>query len=377
MNHHSAHDSWTNDSDPLLSLSEVADHSAPPVDQVHRRASVIRQGRRRTRAGLSVGVVAAALVVGGVVIPQDDDGANRVQAASFLGVARADAADGADGDCRQGDNFTTRFTREQWTTSTQVAALSSWLPADSTGLPVRGIDVSSDQLVCPPPVPAATLYTQTPAKRGLTLWSDVAQPFAGDTGLENVTMRDSTAQLLHLPGNVMLTWVEPDGTRWIAQASGLDQASLVTILDNLTLDGTTVDGASVPSPWEQAPLSEPTDRSNVLNWAVEYGEPGDGTDDPGVRLHVTHETEPVATAAARGVDVINFTQVNGRLAISFTDMGGCIAWDSAGLAYQLCGSEDPDQLVSLAERVTRVEPTDPRVLAAPDLFETTLTGNAS
>ena len=376
MNRQTTHDSWTDDGDRLRSLWEVADQSAPPVEQVHRRAGVIRQGRRRARAGLSIGALATALVVAGVVIPHDD-GPDHLQAASFLGIARAQAVDGADGDCRKGNDFATRYTREQWSTSPQVAALSAWLPADATGLPVRGIDVSSDQLACPPPVPAATLYTQTPAKGGLTLWSDVAQPFAGQTGLQDVTLRDTTAQLLHLPGNVMLTWVEGDGTRWIAQASGLDQAALVAILDRVTLNGTTVDETSVPSTWEQAPLAEPTDRSNVLTWAVEYGEPGDGTDDPGIRLHVAPETEPVATAAARGVDVMTFVQVNGQLAVSYADMGGCVAWDREGLAYQLCGSQDIEYLVSLAEQVARVEPTDPRVLAAPDLFGSSATADGS
>jgi len=138
----------------------------------------------------------------------------------------------------------------------------------------------------------------------------------------------------------------------------------------LTLDGTTLDGASVPTSWEQAPLPEPTDDPNVLSWDVEYGPPGDGTDDPGIYLHVGREAEPVAVNAARGVDVISLTRVNGDLAVFWSDMGGCVSWDRAGLAYRVCGSQDRDRLVSLAEQVARVEPTDPRVQEAPDLFDT-------
>lgn len=371
MNSQITHDLRNDDRDPLRALAHVPDQSTPPVEQVRRRASAIRRGRRRTRAGLSVGALATALVIGGVLIPQDASTPGSLQAASFLGIARAQAADGADADCRDGEGYTTRFTREQWSTDPQVAALSSWLPADATGLPVRGVDVTSDRQACPPAVPAGVLYSETPTERGLTLWSDVARPFAGQVGLEDVDMRGTTAELLHLPGNVMLSWLESDGTRWVAQASGLDQASVVATLDSLALDGTTLDGASVPSSWELAPLPEPTDDPNVLSWAVEYGQLGGGTD-LGIHLHVGRESEPVAVAAARGVDVITFTRVDGQLAVFTNDMGGCVAWDRAGLGYRVCGSQDRDRLVSLAEQVARVEPTDPRVQAAPDLFDTSM-----
>jgi hypothetical protein len=369
-------DIWNDEHDPLDVLADVPDQSIPPVEQVHSRAGTIRRQRRRARVGVSVGALATALVIGAGLAPQDDGGVGNLQAASFLGIARAQAADGVQANCLDGVGYTTRFTREQWSADPQVAALASWLPADATGLPVRGIDVTSNQRACPPPVPAAVLYTETPAKQGLTLWSDVARPFTGQTGLENVDLRGTTAELLDLPGNILLSWREGDGTRWVAQASGIDQASILSTLDSLTLRGTTLDGASVPASWEQAQLPEPTNDPNVLSWDVEYGQPGDGSDDPGIRLQVARESEPVAAAAARGAAVISYTRVNGQLAVFWTDEGGCLSWDSAGLAYQLCGSQDLDRLGALAARVARVEPTDPRVQIAPDLFDTSASDSA-
>ena len=167
--------------DPLRALAHVPDTTVPPVDGVHRRAAAIRRGRRRTKAGLSAGLLAGALVVGGVLLPQSGDStgpSGAPQAASLLGIARAQGADGA-GNCLDTSGHTRRLTRQQWTSDPHAAQLAAWLPAEATGEPVRGIDVTSDRLTCPPPVPAAVLHAEDPAEKGLTLWSNVARPFLG------------------------------------------------------------------------------------------------------------------------------------------------------------------------------------------------------
>ncbi|WP_432537764.1 hypothetical protein [Kineococcus arenarius] len=358
--------------DLLRALAHVPDTTVPPVEGVHRRAAAIRRGRRRTKAGLSAGVLASALVIGGIFLPQSGDStgpAPAPQAASLLGIARAQASDGA-GSCLDTSGYTTRLTRQEWTSDPRSAQLAAWLPAEATGEPVRGIDVTSNRLTCPPPVPAAVLYAETPAKKGLTLWSDVARPFRGEEGLQQVQVRGTNAELLPLPGNVMLSWREPDGTRWIAQASGVDRADLLATLDGLALNGASLDPASVPASWQQSDLPEDSGDPNVLSWDVEYGPSGYTQDPPGIRLHVGYEVEPVAVAAARGVDVITFTRVNGHLATFSTDQGGCVDWDVNGLAYSVCGSQDMDLLVGLAEQVQHVATTDPRLQAAPDLYPT-------
>ena len=356
------------DDEPLRTLGHVPDLSTPPLEHVHRRASAIRAARRRTRAGLSAGALASALALGGVLLPlgDNDGGGTGSQAASFLGIAPAQAADPAA--CISGTGFTTRFTRQEWTTDPKVGALASWLPAEATGLPVRGVDVTSDLDSCAPVVPAAVLYTRAPTVKGLTLWSDVAPPFSGSHGLEDVNVHGASGKLLHLPGSLMISWVADDGTRWIAQGSGLDQSAILATIDGLALDGTTVIDTSVPASWEQAALPSTTTDPAVVRWQVQYGLPGDGSDDPGIRLSVGRETEPVATQAARGSDTLTFTQVHDDVAIYYADQGGCLNWDTAGLAYQICGSPDITTLVALAEQVTRITPQDPRAQTAPELY---------
>ena len=354
--------------DPLRALAHVPDTTVPPVEGVHRRAAAIRRGQRRTKVGVSAGVLASALIVGGVLIPQSDNDPRTpatLQAASFIGLARAHADTGSD--C--GVSYGVNVPRQQWVNDPRAARLMAWIPAGATGEPVRGVNVHTDGITCLPLAPAAALYTETP-KQGLSLWAGVARPFRGEEGLQNVQVRGTTAELLPLPGNLMLSWTEPDGTRWVVQGSGLDQAAIVATLDALVLGGTSVDSTSVPAPWQQSPLPEATASYSDWTWSVEYGPSGYTQDPPGIRLGVGPLVEPIATGVARGADLYTFTRVNGHLAIFQADLGGCVRWDDAGLSYGVCGSQDMDRLVDLAEQAEKVAATDPRLQAAPDLFPT-------
>jgi len=363
------HHSDLDEHDPLRALAHVPNTTVPPVEGVHRRAAVIRRGHRRAKVGVSAGVLASALIIGGVLVPQSDSNPGprgTLQAASFNGLARAHADTG--GDCK-GARYGANVPRQQWVSDPRAAELASWLPAEATGEPVRGINVHTDGVTCRPLTPAAALYTEAP-KQGLSLWADVARPFRGEQGLRSVQLRGTTAELLPLPGNLMLSWTEPDGTRWVVQGSGLDQAAIVATLDDLVLQGTSVEPASVPAPWQQSHLPDAASPYSDWTWQVEYGPSGYTQDAPGIRLGVGPLVEPIATGVARGADLYTFTRVNGHPATFFTDLGGCVRWDEADLSYGVCGSQDMDLLVDLAEQVEHVATTDPRLQAAPDLFPT-------
>lgn len=354
--------------DPLRALAHVPDTTVPPVEGVHRRAAAILRGRQRTKVGISAGVLASALIVGGVLIPQggNDPGAGgALQAASFIGLARAHADTGSD--C--GVSYGVNVPRQQWVDDPRASKLTAWIPAGTTGEPVRGVNVHTDGITCLPLAPAAALYTEAP-KQGLSLWADVARPFRGEEGLRSVQLRGTTAELLPLPGNLMLSWTEPDGTRWVVQGSGLDEAAIVATLDGMVLEGASVNPASVPAPWQQSQLPDATSPYSDWTWSVEYGPSGYTQDPPGIRLGVGPLVEPIATGVARNADLYTFTRVNGHLATFQPDLGGCVRWDDAGLSYGVCGSPDMDLLINLAGQVEKVATTDPRLQAAPDLFPT-------
>lgn len=354
--------------DVLEGLRDVRELRVPPVRSVRRRAQAIRLARRRARLGLGVVLTAAVLGIGGVLVPQSSSPGTTPDssaAAAFLGVIPARAANGSGADCSGAVN--TRVERSQWG-QPDVAPLVSLIPEAEVGA-VRSASASRSELACPAVRPAAVLYATTPSVRGLTLWADVSDPYSGSEGLRDVTVRGAEGQVFTFGnGSMNLSWVAPDGTRWLAEASGLSESSVLQTLDAMRFEGHEVDDASIDPSWRRAPLLPGETGTTEFSWGVDYGSRAPQFSPEGDRLSLSvgMGTYPLAALAARGAEDTVFTSVRGRLAVYTTENGRCLRWQEAALVYSLCGNGGLDRLVHLAEQVQRVSPEDPRLRDAAD-----------
>jgi len=354
----------------LPDLADLDDRTIPPIEQIHGRARAIRVARRRARTAVGVGLGATALVVGGVLIPQAGGApGDRPQLAEFLGVAAARASDGSAADCFEGGETSTLADRESWAGSPEIAAMATLLPPEAGAAPLRGVSAGGTVSRCVPAVPAAVFYDDAPV-RGVSVWPDVAQPYSDGDGLVDREVRGQVGQLMSLSnGGLVLSWVEPDGVRWLAEGSGLSADDLVGALDGLHISGRAVaDGA--PAGYTAAE-AQPAASATTWRWEVQYGSPGAAWTDDRLILVVRTQATPPAVFAARYAQGVTFTQVNGRLAV-FVDEGsgdGTLYWRTDGLSYALAGHADAEGLVTLAEQLQPVAPDDPRVMAAPDLAD--------
>lgn len=360
-----------------LDLSDDA-RPVPPVERVHARAADLRRRRRRATSVLSVGAVAAALAVGGVVLPQGGGpGGTAPAMAEFLGVVPANAASG-EVDCRIGYG-NGEMPYADWASDPVAAGLPVLL--DSPDLaPMRGVSMGSDTASCPPAVPTAVLYTDGSPVRALALYTDVANPYSAEGGLTDVAVRGTTAEVMTFDdGGQVLSWLEPDGKRWVAWVGGFAQGEAVGLLDALALvaDGG-VEPASIPQGLLTAEVPPQTTELRTVRFGVDYGSPvAEWTAD---RVHVQVSTDPSATVqwAATGAPGVVLTEVGGHLAEyfpsptapeSFGEDYGELRWTTGGLSYVIAGSGGMDRLVALAESMEHVAPDDPRMVAAVDLPE--------
>lgn len=359
--------------DFLHDLAHLHDQHVPPVELVHRRAGIIRTANRRARAGMGVAVLATVLAVGGVVLPQDPDPGTKgtaTVAAAFLGVTPARAADGSDADCRVGT--ASALDRTQWE-STPVATMTTLLPEAAVGAPLRAVAAGQAEGTCPAPTPVAVLYAQGPQLKGLTLWADVADPYTGQDGLRTVEVRGTPGQLFAFDtGSFNLSWVAADGTRWLAEASGIDEGTFVRTLDSFRLAGGELDTASVPAGWEQASLPARSTQTTEFSWRVDYGSPGAKWTPDRVTLEVSRAVDSPAVAIARYAAGSTLTSVDGQLAVwsangpAGTDIGSSLRWQDGQLAYVLWGQGGAQRLQAMAEQAEHVSATDPRIRGALD-----------
>ncbi len=363
----------------LMTLGDDADaRPVPPVERVHARAADLRRRRRRTTSVLSVGAVAAALAVGGVVLPQGSGpGGTAPAMAEFLGVVPASAASG-EVDCRIGYG-NGAMPSEDWAADPVAAALPVLL--DSPDLaPMLGVSMGSDTMNCPPAVPTAVLYADGSPVRALALYTDVANPYSADGGLTEVAVRGTTAQVMTFDdGGQVLSWIEPDGKRWVAWFGGMTQDEAVGLLDALALvpDGG-VEASSVPAGLLSAEVPPQTAERRTVSFGVVYGSPvAEWTAD---RVYVSVSTAPSAAVewAATGAPGIVLAEVDGHLAEyapgvtapeSFGEDYGDLRWTADGLTYVVSGSGGMDRLVALAESIEHVAPDDPRMVEAVNLPE--------
>lgn len=355
----------------LTTLGDAADaRPVPPVERVHARAAHLRRHRRRTTSALSVGAVAAALAVGGVVLPQGSEtGGETAAMAEFLGVVPASAASG-EVDCRIGYG-NGAIPSEDWAADPVAAALPVLL--DSPDLPpMRSVSLGSETGSCPPAVPTAVLYADGSPVRALALYTDVANPYSAEGGLLDVAVRGTTAEVMTFDdGGRVLSWLEPDGKRWVAWVGGFAQDEAVGLLDALTL---VADGGVEPSTVPEGLLSaevppQTTERTNT-SFGILYGSPGRETPDA---VHVSVSSVPGAAVewAATGAPGVVLTSVDGHLAeyAPTAEGQGQLRWSTGGLSYFVAGSGGMDRLVALAESMEHVAPDDPRMVAAADLPE--------
>lgn len=355
----------------LVTLGDDADaRPVPPVEHVHARAAVLRRRRRRTTSVLSVGAVAAALAVGGVVLPQGPGPAGEAPAvAQFLGVVPASAASG-DVDCRIGFG-NGGIPYEDWAADPVAAALPVLL--DSPDLPpMRSVSLGSETWSCPPALPTAVLYADGSPVRALALYTDVANPYSAEGGLTDVAVRGTTADMMTFDdGGRVLSWLEPDGKRWVAWVGGFAQDEAVGLLDALALvaDGG-VEASSVPEGLLTADVPPQTVERDRVSFGILYGSPGRETPDA---VHVSVSAVPGAAVewAATGAPGVVLTRVGGHLAeyAPGAEDQGQLRWSTGGLSYVVAGPGGMDRLVALAESMEHVAPDDPRMVAAVNLPE--------
>jgi len=339
--------------DLLAELRVVDDIGVVPLASIHRRAQTIRR-RRRAGAALAVGAVAAVLVVGGASLPLGSP------AGPPLALAGSNS-------CTSGYGYGWTD-RSRWDAVPHADALASVVPPTTGLAPMRGVGISEDRRDCLPAVPAAVLYATQPALRGVSLWVDADNPYEGEPGIEDATVRGVAARSLALSdGELVLSWSEPDHHRWYVEASGLTAESLDDVLADLDLRGGVVHEPSLPSAWSSAELPLRAVSLRTQTWTVQYGNAGAAWDADRVQLTAEEAATSPAQVASSSAALTTLTDVDGRLA-AYT-ANGMLRWNADGIAYTLVGSGGLDRLRMLAERVEHVGLDDPLVTRAKDLAD--------
>ncbi|PTU56021.1 hypothetical protein DBB34_11615 [Sphaerisporangium cinnabarinum] len=353
--------------------SDLLDHLAhldgavpvPSLARIEDRARQIRRARV-ARRGVAAGGLAGAMTMALVLLPAVGPDATGGRPAVFLGVAAA--AEGADArDCRAGEGLYPD--RTSWAGDSAVTRAVAVL--DGASEPVVAAGAYEFRGECPPVRPVAVLLDDDP-QAGVTVWSDVADPYSGEEGLVTVAVRGADGALLEQAGGAVLTW-EVGGTRWLAEGSGLTSHELVEVLDRLTFgaDGD-VDPASVPVGLASVDLPPRTDDVSVIEWTTFYGDVEEG----GVALTVTAApVEPAEAVASRAADAVVLARVGDARAVYHAfgprgeEVAGVLQWRSGGLTYRVHGPADVDQLVALARTVRHVDLAAPELAGVPTVLE--------
>jgi hypothetical protein len=372
--------------DPLSRLSAVPT-PAPrfDLDGVQRRA-LARRRARRTRLGIGTAALATVLTVGGVVVPQlgsdgtGSGGAAQAAAALGLGVAPASAADeGAQCDVATVETVA----RSDWSDLAQVTGAATLIDEAPWGL--TSVDVRKSTVSCVPALPVLVLLDTDPV-RGLTLWSDVSDPFPASVEDEvvDVTVRGGAGRFRDLGSGMYVTWLDDAGTRWLAAGSGLTRDELLADLNGLTLDGGTADPTAVPDGFEVVPVTDaPADPVSYLWWAM-YGDTQTTVQDEagvygpvlggGVWLEVStaRSAPPEVTASYWAAETV-LVDVDGHRGVfapwgdPATDVGGSLDWQVDGVTYRLSGAVPVEELAALAAQVRPVGLDDARLVDVPDM----------
>ena len=352
----------------------------PALDRIQRRAHSIRRARQGRRAGL-VGLGAGALVLGGIMLPPGSAPRPVAQGhpvTSYLELQSARAADQGGPDCDSG--FGLMIDPAQWSSDPAIEESASLL-ADPP-YPLTELNALKTTMGCPPAMPSAVLYSTSPV-RGVSVWADVKDPFAGVTDpIKALTVRGAAGQYRVVNDSRFVTWLEPDGSRWFAMGSGVDVDQFAAVLDGLTFDGTTLDPTTVPDGFTSAPLGTHPASNVTRRWMVKYGDdPETGVSGEGVaqvtppreevNLEVTTPgSVPPQVVASASTSGVQFVQVNGQLAVyaptgdPAVSTGGRLTWQADGRSYMLWADHGLAESISLAEQVEHVSLDDARLIAS-------------
>lgn len=350
----------------------------PDLASVERRSRAILRGRRTMRAGAIGFAVVATLAVGTILPLGSRSGAPLAELQRPLPFGALPASASADqAACSVG--FGSQVDRADWPGDPDVVRSAS-LIADPP-IPLTHVEVRLDVGNCPEAVPAAVLYDTDPV-RGISVWPDVQDPFAGFEEIPDEepfveVVVDGNDALLRDFGDdsLQLSWLAADGTRWMAMSSGFPIDDALAVLDSLAFSGRTLEPTSVPADLSVAPVSSVPPTTDVRKWQAWYGEEDDqpAVDPPTTTLSATTVfTAPIQVAASMHAPSVAFTEVNGAPAVFSTNGAdlasatfGWLEWTQDGVTYVLVGSWTLDELVALAENVEPVSLDDSRVTGAP------------
>lgn len=352
----------------------------PDLASVERRSHAILRNRRTVRGGTIGLAVVATLAIGTILPLGSQSGAPLAQLQGPLPFGALPAA-AHDGEAACGVGFGSQVERDTWSTTPGIVRSAALL----TDAPVAltHVEVHLDEQNCPAAVPAAVLYDADPV-RGISVWPDVQDPFEGweelpDEEPLSPVVVDGHDALLRSFGDesLQVSWLAPDGTRWMAMSSGFPTDDALALLDSLTFDGSALDLASVPPDLTVAPVSSVPPTTSVMTWSAWYGEEdGQPAGDPPVTVlsATTSFKEPREVAASMHAPSTAFADVNGAQAV-FTTNGadlesatfGWLGWTTDGVSYTLVGPWTFDELVALAEKVEPVSLDDDRVTSAAGL----------
>lgn len=368
--------------DPLLHLRDVVvPVPGPDLPGIERRARDQRRRRAQFRSGIGAAALVAVVAVGGTTLSGGEDPAPGGTVLDLaLGAAPARADSGCDPSISTG--------HAQWVDRTAWAGggaedLAALIDDPTLGL--TDVGVRTETLSCPPAAPVAVFLAEDPV-RGLTIWHDVAAPYAADAEhVSPTTVRGTDALLRDFGGGAFLTWVDQDGVRWLAAGSGMDTGTLIDQVDALALDGGQVLGT--PDGFSVVDIVGAT-RAERTEWWATYGDvdstrqtvapdgsivvtavPGSGM----TLLVSAADSEPaemVASYWAQGVVVVD---IDGRRGVfsaydaAMPDGGGRLRWQADGMDYLLEGPVGLGDLVTAARGVRPVGLDDPRLAAAGDV----------
>ena len=358
----------------LATLAHVdVPQTAPALSSIEGRARAIRRGRHGRRFTV-IGAGAAVLFAGGIFWPTTTTPHGTVAMGGPLAFGAAPAAASQDASCSVG--FGSWVSRDHWASSPEIAASASLIT--DTSLPLASVGVHQDDMNCAPIMPAAVFYATDPV-RGISVWADVADPFVGLTDLTAQTVRGAAGQVrTYEDHSLQMSWVDPDGIRWLALGSAVAQADMVAILDSLVFsgpDGQTLDPASAPAGFVNDPVDPGPQSTTTRSWQVNYGDetfvegsvPGKFL---GLRATTT-PSEPITVKASMYAIGTTFTEVNGELAMFVKNgpadaVSGWLLWERDGVTYRLISDGTMTEAVALADSVVTVPVTDPRVVNAPE-----------
>lgn len=315
-------------------------------------------GGRARRIAL-VAVAAAAVLCVGTGVLRWEGGSRGEPLADFLGVMPAAAA-GTSACGLHPDDSLHDLPRSEWPDHPGATAVMVGLPrADTLGQPHLGAWVPACTAA-----PTALLVDAT-GTQGIAVYQDVADPFAGDDGLEPQALRGTTGSYLGLASGVSyLTWTDADGVRWLAQANGVDRDRLVATVDDLQTGAT--DEPQAPNGFVRVPAASPASGAEGFTWTVQYGSPSTPrvSADGGViealptDYAFVEARRPAMTPAALsvattpGARLVRFDAVD-AVFIPDTGAGASLRWVQGGTSFRLgMAGASLDQLEAAARTIT-------------------------